>query len=87
MADPNSQPALDPTDTEPLRGVGIITAAVSAAVGLAIAFGAPISPDSRVAIATAVGPVSALVVWLWGRRKVFSPATVHAMITKGGGTQ
>lgn len=80
--DPGLSP--DPTQTEPLRGVGIITAAVSTVVGIAIAFGAPVSPDGKTAIITAVGPIAALVVWGWGRRKVFSPATVHKMLAKGG---
>lgn len=48
-------------DKEPARIIGLIGAAVAALVGLAVAFGAPITPDQSEAVLKAIGPVAALI--------------------------
>lgn len=78
-------PAMPPAvptsgSTEPLAVVGLLTAAAAAAIGVLVAFSVPVTPAERDAVLVAIGPVTALVVWLWGRRKVFSPATVSTLL-------
>lgn len=58
---------------EPAITVGTISAAVAAIIGLAVAFGAPITEDQQIAIlgvVAAVGPIIAAVVI----RRFVSPA-------------
>ena len=74
----NLQP--DPSKSEPLAGVGAVTAAVSAVLGMLVTFGMPLTPAETGSILTAIAAVAPIVVWAWGRRKVFSPAMVHMML-------
>lgn len=66
--------------TEPLITVGTITAVAAAVVGAVVAFGIHLTADQRGAILTLIGVVAPFVVAVWGRAKVFAPATVHAMV-------
>jgi len=70
--------------TEPLAGVSLLTAAVTAVTGLAVAFGAHLSAGQAATIVAAVGAVGSLAVWLWGRRKVWSPASVATLLAARG---
>lgn len=58
---------------EPAITVGAISAAVAAIIGLAVAFGAPLTEDQQIAIlgvVAAVGPIVATVI----TRRFVSPA-------------
>ena len=72
-----------PTWTEPLLTVGGITSAVSALLGLLVAFDVlhptPAQTESLLWIAAVVAPL--VVAWL-GRKRVYSPATVSKLIAK-----
>lgn len=75
-------PATPPPNApkEPLITVGAVTAAAAALVAVLVAFGLPLSGDQQAALLTLVGVVAPLVVALWGRTKVYAPATVRAMV-------
>jgi len=78
-----SQPVPPDPETaaeEPLAVVGILTGAASAAIGILVSFGVHVTPAERDAILIGIGPITAAVVWLWGRRRVFSPATVATLL-------
>lgn len=62
--------------SEPLAGVSLLVAAVTAVTGLLVAFGWHLTEKQAAAIVAVVGSLGSLVVWLWGRRKTYSPATV-----------
>lgn len=79
-----SQLQPDPNKTQPLAGPGVITSAVAAGIGLLVTLGMDISPESQAQIMTAAAIVAPLLVWLWGRRKVFSPASVHRLLSARG---
>lgn len=78
---PPAPPDPNTSSTEPLAGVGLLTAAAAALLGVVVAFGVPVTPAERDAILLAIGPVAAVVVWVVGRRKVFSPATVATLLS------
>lgn len=77
----------DPNKTQPLAGPGVITSAVAAGLALLVTLGLDISPATQTQIMTAAAIVAPLLVWLWGRRKVFSPATVHQLLSVKGERQ
>lgn len=75
-------PGTPPPDApkEPLITVGVITAIASALVATLVAFGLKLTGDQQAALLTLVGVVSPLVVALWGRTRVYAPATVRALV-------
>ena len=80
-------PAPDPDGdhaTEPLAGVSMLMTAATAITGLAVAFGAHVTPAQAAGIVGAVGAVGTLAVWLWGRRKTWSPASVASLMAARG---
>lgn len=74
----------DPTSTNPLISVGTITAVGSAVLAAAVAFGLHIGDDQQSAILAVIGVLAPIVVALWGRRKVYAPATVHRLLAARG---
>lgn len=83
MTQPTVPPAPAPIaehSAEPLAVVGLLTGAAAALIGVLVAFSVPVTPAERDAVLVAIGPVTALVAWLWGRRKVFSPRTVATLL-------
>lgn len=67
---------------EPLLTVGAVTAIAAAAVSTAVAFGLNLSDAQQTALLALVGVVAPVVVALWGRSKVYAPATVRAMLKR-----
>lgn len=74
----------NPDSTEPLRGPGVIVSAASIALGFLVTLGVHISPAAQVRILTALAAATPLLMWIWGRRKVFSPAMVHKLLAAKG---
>ena len=70
----------DSDSTEPLVTVGTITAAVTAVIGLLVAFGLDLSADQRTAVLGVVAVIAPFVVTFWGRRQVYAPATVARLL-------
>lgn len=75
-SDPETAPS------EPLISVGGITAAVTAVIGLLVAYGLHISDGQQSAILGVVAVLAPLIVALLGRRRVFSPATVARLLSR-----
>lgn len=67
---------------EPLITVTGITTLVGALISGAVAFGLHISDDQKAAIIAVVAVVAPIVVGVWGRSRVYSPATVRALLDK-----
>lgn len=78
----------DPVPTnppgEPLVSVGTITAVAAAALALLVTFGLHLTADQQTAIIGVISVVAPVVVAVWGRRKVFSPATVARLLAAKG---
>lgn len=72
---------------EPAVTIGSISAATAALLGLAIAFGVPLSDDQRVAILGAIAAVAPLVVGLLIRGKVTPAGNVLAYLPKRAATE
>lgn len=66
--------------SEPLWTVGGITAAVTAVLALAVAFGLDLSTEQEAAILGVVAVVAPLIVTVIGRGRVYSPATVARLL-------
>jgi len=66
---------------EPTALIGAISAAVAAILGLAAAFGLPLTDGQQNAILTAIAPVVVIIVIATAaiRSKVYSPASVDAI--------
>lgn len=82
-----SQPVvyeLEPDSHEPLVTVGSVTAAGAAVLALVAAFGLHVSDGQQAAILGVLSVVAPIVVALWGRRKVYSPATVARLLAPRG---
>ncbi len=71
--------------SEPLLSIGAITTIVTAVLALAVAFGAPISDAQQAAILAVIAVVAPIIVTLVGRTRVFSPATVRALVARTQG--
>jgi hypothetical protein len=71
---------------EPLLSVGTITAFAAAALGVGAAFGLPLTDAQTGALLGLVPFAAALIVAIWGRKKVFSPNTVRAMVVTAAAT-
>ncbi|RGC68412.1 hypothetical protein C5N14_13580 [Micromonospora sp. MW-13] len=80
MSDPTPTPLPASEATEPLFTVGGITAAVTAVLALLLAFGLPLSDAQQTAILGLVAVLAPLVVAAIARGRVYSPATVRAML-------
>jgi hypothetical protein len=72
--------------SEPLLSVGTVTAFAAAALGLLAAFGLPLSNAQTGAILGLIAVAAPLIVAVWGRKKVFSPATTRAMVVTAAAT-
>lgn len=81
MSNPN-QPT---SSSEPLLFVGLVVAVVTALGAVLVEAGIELSPGLQAAVVGLVSALGALVVAIWGRSKVFSPATVQALIQQTGG--
>jgi hypothetical protein len=84
MTDPAPKP-LPPVPgplapSEPLAPVSLLLGGVGSILALLVAFNVPLTQTQQAAILGVVPFVVAVAVWLWGRRQVFSPKTVRAMV-------
>lgn len=70
----------DPHSSEPLVSVGAVVAAVTAVLDLVVLFGVHLSDAQTSGILAVVNIVAPIAVALWGRRKVYSPASVSRLI-------
>jgi len=70
--------------SEPLAKVGGVTAAATAFIALFVAFGAHLTHAQVIAILGVVAVLAPLVTAIWGRLKVWSPATARAAILAAG---
>lgn len=66
--------------SEPVLTRGAITAFVTAALVLFVAFGVHISNDRQAAILGIIAPLAVVVTAVWSRLKTFSPRTVRMMV-------
>lgn len=73
-------PELTIPQKEPAAIIAAIGAAATVVIGLAVAFGAPITPDQQSAILIAIPPIGILVVLLVTRPKVTPAAAVAAQV-------
>lgn len=65
---------------EPLITVGAVTTVVTTGIALLVAYGLHISDGQQSAILGFLAAAVPLVVAVWGRLKVWSPATVRAAL-------
>jgi hypothetical protein len=75
--------SLDPNEEhprEPLWSVGSIVAAATVALDAAVVWGLPLSHDRETALLAAINVAAPIAVAVWGRRRVFSPATVARLL-------
>jgi hypothetical protein len=77
-----TQPMPDPNTAseEPLLTIGTVVAFASAVLGVLVAFGLPLTGDQRTAILSVVGVAAPVVVAIWGRQRVYAPASVAALL-------
>lgn len=73
-------PELTIPQKEPAAIISAIGAAVTAIIGVAVAFGVPMSQQQQNAILVAIGPVAILIVLLATRPKVTPTAAVAAQV-------
>lgn len=74
------------TTTEPALTIGGVGAAVAATVTLLVSFGVPITQEQTVAILGVVASVGPLVAAVLIRRKVWSPASLAAVLPEHDGS-
>lgn len=86
MSDLPAVPATN-APSEPLVSVGTVTTIVTAVIALLVAFGLHLSNAQSAGILGVVAVAAPLVVTLVGRMKVFSPATVRAMVLNARGVK
>lgn len=79
MSDPVTLPGPNPPK-EPLLTVGTITMLATAVVALVVSFGVHLDDDTQAAILGVVAVVAPIVVAWVGRSRVYSPASVRAVI-------
>lgn len=83
MTDQTLPPTPGPdAPSEPLIPVAAVTAFAVAALALFVAFGAHLSSDQRGAILGVIAPLGVIVTAVWSRLKVYSPASVHALLQR-----
>ena len=72
----------DENSEQPLLTVGTITAAGTALLALVASFGLDLSDDQQAAVLAVLAVVAPFIVTLWGRRKVYAPATVARLLRR-----
>lgn len=75
--------SLDPNENhprEPLWSVGSITAAAAVVLDAAVVWGLPLSHAKETALLAVINVAAPIVVAVWGRRRVFAPATVARLL-------
>lgn len=72
---------------EPLITVTTITTTAAALLAGFVAFGLKITADQQAALLTLIGVVAPIIVGIWGRARVFSPATVRDMVVNANRRQ
>lgn len=75
--------SLDPNEDhprEPLWSVGSIVAGSAVVLDAAVVWGLPLPHDKETALLAVINVAAPIVVAVWGRRKVFSPATVARLL-------
>lgn len=75
-------PAIPPpgAPSEPLAKVGGAVTVVTAVIALVVAFGLKLSDAQVAAILGVVAVIAPIITTLWGRLKVWSPASVRAAL-------
>jgi hypothetical protein len=74
---------LDPNEEhprEPLWSVGSIVTIATVALDAAVVWGLPLSHDKETALLAVINVAAPIAVAVWGRRRVFSPATVARLL-------
>ena len=85
MADTGIPPTPPPgAPSEPLAKVGGITALVTAVIALLVSFGLHLTHAQVIAILGVVSVLAPIVTTVWGRLKVWSPASARAAILEAG---
>lgn len=74
------------SSSEPLLFVGLVIGVVTALLAVLVEAGLHLSPGLQTAVVGLVSALGALVVAIWGRSKVFSPATVGQLLQQAGAT-
>lgn len=69
-------------EQEPLISRGTVMSIVTAAVGIAVAFGVPITAEQKIALAVLAGALAPLVLAWWARRHVNSPASTKKVLDR-----
>lgn len=69
-------------EKEPLLSRAAITAVVSAALFVAVAFGLPITEEQKAAIIGLISVAAPLFLAAWARKKAWAPATVRAAVVE-----
>lgn len=79
---PAAPPAPDPNTsvTEPLITVGAIVTLVTVVLDAVVLFGVHLSDAQTSGVLAVVNVAAPLVVAAWGRRRVYSPATVARLL-------
>lgn len=72
------------SSSEPLLFVGLVIGVVTATLAVLVEAGLDLSPGLQTAVVGLVSALGALVVAIWGRSKVFSPATVSQLLQQAG---
>ncbi len=72
------------SSSEPLLFIGLVVGVVTALMAVLVEAGLPLSPGLQTAVVGLVSALGALVVAIWGRSKVFSPATVGQLLQQAG---
>lgn len=78
MAEQQHRP--DPDETEPLRSPALLTSLAAAVLAALVAFGVNLSDGQTTAVLGLVAALAPLVVWAWGRRRAYAPATVARLL-------
>jgi hypothetical protein len=73
-------PDLDTSAREPLLTVGTVTAVATAMISALVAFGLPLSAGQQAAVLGFVAVAAPIVVAVWGRGKVYAPASVARLL-------
>nr|MDT0658016.1 hypothetical protein [Micromonospora sp. DSM 115978] len=72
----------NPDSTEPVLSAATITAFVTAAIALLVAFGVSLSDDQQSAILGVLAVLAPVVAGIVGRRTAYSPATVARLLRR-----
>ncbi len=74
------QPDPNTNSTEPLISVGFVVAAATAILDVVVLFGVNLSDAQTAGVLAVVNVLAPFAVALWGRRKVYAPATVSRLL-------